>query len=64
MPLETCVASKVRMKRFATPEEFNKWVSGHGKRVRLVHITNTPTKEGWRILLTYQEIEKVSDETT
>ena len=59
MSLETCVAAKLRMKSFATHHEFNQWIEQHGKYIRLIHLSNTPNKEGWRVLATYQEVEQM-----
>lgn len=59
MPLETSIAAKVRMKAFNTHHEFNQWIEQHGKHIRLIHLSNTPNKESWRVLATYQEVEQV-----
>lgn len=62
MSLETSIASKVRMKAFATHEQFNEWVQKNGRGIRMIHISNIPGKENtWRILLTYQQLEKVEN---
>lgn len=57
--MENYPGATIRMIGFAAYSEFNAWMEQHGKRIRLLHVTNTPTRESWRILATYQELQKL-----
>ena len=60
MPLEAYPAQRIQMRAFASHSEFNRWAKEKGKHIRLVYLSNTPNRDGWRILATYVESERVN----